>query len=177
LLQTYHIFGVIPILQPLGSLPLVTNFLLRFLQNRFDTQSVIANISAPILIAHSHDDDDIPIIHSQNLFDTLLEPMLPPLPFLPYSPSEINEFDWPAFQRVKDDRLARKSALVSVQELPGFGSVHTLLRKDTTVGDYYPFVFIESRWGGHNKIGLQDTIIDIIGKTFYSKNAANHGRV
>ncbi len=133
---------------------------------------LLQNISAPILIAHSHDDADIPILHSQNLFDTLLEPMLTPLPELPYSPAEMNEFDWPAFQRVKDDHLARKTALVSVQEVPGFGSVHRLHRSDAA-GEFHQVVFIETRWGGHNRIGLQDTVIDVTGKIFFSKTPVN----
>lgn len=128
------------------------------------------NISAPILIAHSHDDADIPIIHSQNLYDTLLEPLLPTLPALPYLPSDLKQFDWPAFERAKDDRLARKAALVATQEIPRFGSVHTFQKQGIT-GDFHPVTFVETQWGGHDRIGLQDTVIDIIGKAFFPKTS------
>lgn len=41
---------------------------------RYDTRAALANISCPVLVAHSPDDDIIPFHHGQRLYDAAAEP-------------------------------------------------------------------------------------------------------
>ncbi|KAI5122811.1 hypothetical protein M0805_000153 [Coniferiporia weirii] len=162
LLYDYHLFGFIPVLQPLRPFPPMQSFLSQFLVTEFKTMSILHSIKAPILLAHSQDDREIPHVHSQSLFNELLDPLLPPVPDLPDS-SELQTYNWTAYRNAKEARLSRKAELVQTRNISGFGSVHQLVR----TGDTGDVMYVESLWGGHDRIGLQESLIDLIGTVFF----------
>lgn len=131
------------------------------LTHEYDTLSVIRDIHVPVLIAHSQDDMDIPYQHSRTLLDHLLDPHLPAALSLPntpdvrYTPEEYNAF----IDAEKARRLAR-SKLVRKAEVPSFGTIEEF---DGPAGKV---VYVETFWGQHNEVGLQEGVQDIIGSTF-----------
>ncbi|KAL5501582.1 hypothetical protein ACEPAH_8842 [Sanghuangporus vaninii] len=163
LLPEYRLFSAIPVLQPLEIFPPLQEFFANFLVTNFNTSETLPTIKAPILLAHSKDDFVVPYAHSRTLFDRFLEEFLPPVPSLPSSHSDMRTFDWTAFKTANDERLARKSALVNRQEIPGFAIVHRLNRTNNS-GEV---IFVEASYGGHERIGLQDSLIDFLYSTFF----------
>ncbi|EJF61006.1 alpha/beta-hydrolase [Dichomitus squalens LYAD-421 SS1] len=160
LVQTYDIQGV-PILQPLQTFPLGRKLLQRLVQHEFDTLSTIKDINVPVLLAHSQDDMEIPVHHSRTLLDKLLDPhlpmalSLPPNPDVTYTKEEYTEF-------LENQKLrnARRSELVRRVEIPSFGTVEEF---DGTAGKV---VYVETFWGAHNMVGLQEGVQDVIASTF-----------
>ncbi|GAA5981631.1 hypothetical protein JCM5350_008056 [Sporobolomyces pararoseus] len=76
LLETYKLGNWIPLVSPLKRFPWLFNRLLKLLRTRFDTKSIISNVTCPILLVHAQDDPVIPYSHSKTLSDHLLEPLL-----------------------------------------------------------------------------------------------------
>ncbi|KAI0345650.1 alpha/beta-hydrolase [Trametopsis cervina] len=162
LIETFSIFGI-PVLQPLQTFPLGLKLLRRALNHEFDTLSVIQDFNAPTLIAHSQGDFDIPHSHSQTLIDRLLDPLLPAvtvqLPSAPGSP--FSSEDFAAFAKARDDRLAARSALTRKTEIPSFGVVEEF------EGHKAPrVVYVETFWGSHARVGVQEGVHDEMGKLF-----------
>lgn len=122
------------------------------------------NIKAPIILAHSLDDLVIPSSHSHKLFEAMLDPLLPTVPTPPSGILELSSFDWTSHNEAQEKRRARRSELVHVQEVEEFGTVR---RFATTHG--YDFVFVETRWGSHDRVGLQETVMDIVDAVFFRK--------
>ena len=117
-------------------------------------------MKAPIYIVHSQDDFEIPYFHSQNLFESLLEPFLPPAPTAPTSPSELNKFDWAAFNDAAEARRVRRAAVVEKSSIDGFAKVQKLVRsKEKGVG---LVVYVEALYGGHDRLGLQESLLDYL---------------
>ncbi|KAL5520101.1 hypothetical protein ACEPAG_1761 [Sanghuangporus baumii] len=163
LLPEYRLFSAIPVLQPLEFFPPLQELFAKFLVTKFNTSETLPTIKATILLAHSKDDFDVPHAHSRTLFESFLEELLPPAPSLPSSHSDMKTFDWIAFKTASDERLARKLALVDRQEIPGFAIVHRLNR----TSDSGEVIFVEASYGGHNRIGTQDSLIDLLQFTFF----------
>ncbi|KAL5482707.1 hypothetical protein ACEPAI_9301 [Sanghuangporus weigelae] len=163
LLPEYRIFSAIPVLQPLEFFPPLQDLFARFLVTKFNTSETLPTIKAPILLAHSKDDFAVPHAHSRTLFESFLEEFLPPAPSLPNSHSDMRTLDWTAFKTANDERLARKSALVDRQEIPGFAIVHRLNRTN----DSGEVIFVEASHGGHNRIGIQDSLLDLLHFAFF----------
>lgn len=114
-------------------------------------------IKAPIMLAHSHDDFDIPYFHSQNLFNALLDPLLPPLPALPSSLVEMTSADWSKHNEVLEKRRSRRAQIVATQEVENFGKITKFERESGSA-----VVFVETNWGGHNRIGIQESVMDVM---------------
>ena len=127
----------------------------------FDTLAIIRDINVPVLLAHSQDDLDIPYEHSRTLLDTLLDPHLPLAFSLPDSPSIIpSSEEYAAFLDAQKQRRAARSELVRKVEVPSFGTIEEF---DGSAGKV---VYVETFWGKHNEVGLQEGVQDVIASTF-----------
>lgn len=124
-------------------------------------------INAPVFIAHAQDDADIPHTHSQNLFNVLLDPLLPLLPQAPILPSEYQNFDWDAHRSAIQKRNERRNELLHTQNITGFGTVQSFARTLKEGSESAEVVYVEALWGGHDRVGLQQTLIDILGSVFF----------
>ncbi|EJC98093.1 alpha/beta-hydrolase [Fomitiporia mediterranea MF3/22] len=158
LLYDYHLFGLIPILQPLNFYPPLQDFFAKYLITHFNSSQTLPTIKSRILLVHSKDDVEIPHSHSQSLFDGIVDQFLPILPALPESTSELQGFDWAGFEAAKKERQTSRDALVRKQEIPGFATVHRLHRP----GEFGEVLFVEAEYGGHDRVGLQESLIDLI---------------
>ncbi|RDX46552.1 alpha/beta-hydrolase [Lentinus brumalis] len=160
LVETYSIGGV-PILQPLQTFPIGRKLIKRLLRQEFNTLSVIQDINVPVLIAHSQDDMEIPYHHSRTLLDKLLDPHLPEAISLPASPDVLlTKEEYTAYLEAEKQRRAVRSGLVRKTELPTFGTIEEF---DGTAGKV---VYVETFWGKHNEVGLQEGVQDVIASTF-----------
>ena len=83
------------------------------------------------------------------------------MPSIPSKISELSKFDWPAHQRLVAERASQREHHVLSQVIEKFGTIRRFRR---TSG--HDVVFVESKYGGHDKIGLQGTVIDVIGAFF-----------
>ncbi|KAI0088489.1 Alpha/Beta hydrolase protein [Irpex rosettiformis] len=158
LIETYAILGV-PILQPVQAFSAGRKFLQDWLSVEFDTLSVIQEFNAPTLIAHSHDDDDIPYEHSRTLIDKLLDPLLPVLASA--TDSSLSPEDFAAFTKAQGDRRDAKNALVRKTDIPNFGTVEEFNGQNAP-----KVVYVECFWGKHIDVGMQEGVQDEIGKLF-----------
>lgn len=118
------------------------------------------------MLTHSLNDAEIPCSHSQSLFNKLLEPYLPPLIPPPTSLNEINSFDWEASKLALEDRRAQRDAIVSTRTIANFGTVTQFMRGSDWYGPR-EVVHVEGMWGGHDRIGIQETVIDLIDSVFF----------
>ncbi|RPD56145.1 alpha/beta-hydrolase [Lentinus tigrinus ALCF2SS1-7] len=160
LVETYSIRGI-PILQPLQSFSFGRKLIKTLLRHEFDTLSVIQDINVPVLIAHSQDDMDIPYHHARTLLDKLLDPHLPEAISLPATPDVLlTQEEYKAYLDAEKERRAARSELVRKTELPSFGTIEEF---DGTAGKV---VYVETFWGKHNEVGLQEGIQDVIASTF-----------
>jgi len=116
----------------------ITDLYKSFLLARFDTLSIISasvavdfslyhflthynqRIKVPLLILHAENDWDIPHQHSDMLFDTLLEPYLPPLQNTTAWPDE----DWTEYERQTMIREKVRETLVTRTHIQNFGVVN-----------------------------------------------------
>jgi len=76
LIDEYYLFGFLPLLKPLRSIPQASDIITRSLVHRYDTLRLVPAIKSSILIAHAENDWDIPHSHSSALFDAFLETIL-----------------------------------------------------------------------------------------------------
>ncbi|KAB5591360.1 Monoacylglycerol lipase ABHD12 [Ceratobasidium theobromae] len=158
LLETYNFGGKLPVLQPLQRFRFLFGIIIKFLRHRFDTLSIINDITCPITIIHATDDWDIPVAHSKSLFDSLLEPFLPS--YL-VDPKDVltGKTSHEELLQVLQNRKARREELVATMEVNGLGTISSFSRDDNkgTV------TFLQSTWGEHNAIGHIEGVIDVIG--------------
>lgn len=74
--------------------------------------------------------------------------------------------DWNAHNDAISKRRATRDAIVHTQIIDKFGEILRFRRPEGQ-----EVVFVETMWGGHNLIGLQDSVVDIIGTLFgYSQS-------
>ncbi|KAJ7242868.1 Alpha/Beta hydrolase protein [Mycena haematopus] len=160
LLETYSVLGVVPLIKPLAMVPWVAKMVLSTVVNTFQTDTLVLRIKGPVLIAHAENDWEIPYSHSQALFDAFLDPLLPATPQLPVNAAALGHEEWSVFM----DRLAKRKDLrekiVTTVELRNFGTVHEFMESGRKV------VFVHTLAGGHDYIGVQEGVHDIIGRTF-----------
>ncbi|KAH9021716.1 Alpha/Beta hydrolase protein [Lactarius pseudohatsudake] len=152
LLDTYYIAGLIPLLAPLRIFPFVSNFVKRFLVHRFDSLSKIVSLKVPLLIVHSEDDWDIPHVHSETLFDAFLEPHLPTLPEFTAAMAGASEEVAERMTALAQERAALRTELVAVRDMARVGRAEV--------------VFLRTRWGGHERIGLVEGVQDYMAEMF-----------
>lgn len=183
LVETYSIQGI-PILQPLQSfafgrseclLPTSREMrtiadaksaveLIKWLvQHEFNTLDIVKDIKVPVLLAHSQDDMDIPYHHSRTLLDQLLDPHLPSgsIALPPLGTGALTAEEYAIFVEVQKQRRTARSELVRKVEVPTFGTIEEF---DGTAGKV---VYVETFWGKHNEVGLQEGVQDIIASTFH----------
>lgn len=117
ILQTYTSHSFLPGLIPCLSFRQVfaVDFFLHYVLTHH-TQRV----KVPLLILHAENDWDIPHQHSDMLFDTLLEPYLPPLQNTTVWPDE----DWTEYERQTMLREKVRKTLVTRTHVQKFGVVH-----------------------------------------------------
>ncbi|KAF9485881.1 alpha/beta-hydrolase [Pholiota conissans] len=158
-LETYNMFGFIPLMKPISIIPGAAQIVKRALVHRFDTLQVVPNITASVLIAHAENDWDIPDSHSDVLFHAFLEPHLPPLS-LPTNPFSVTPEEWELISSQRHLRAAKRRDFVESYVLPNFGRVDSFAEGKRRV------VLVKTLAGGHDYLGVQEGLVDIIGKTF-----------
>ncbi|KAI9450805.1 Alpha/Beta hydrolase protein [Lactarius psammicola] len=169
LLDTYYIMGLVPLLAPLRIFPFMSsesplyNFVKRFLVHRFDSLSKIVGLKVPLLIVHAEDDWDIPHEHSSTLFDAFLEPHLPALPEITAAMAGASEEVAERMTTLAQERTALRSELVAVRDLARLGRAEVFARSAA----HGEVVFLRTRWGGHDRVGLVEGVQDYMAEMFH----------
>ncbi|GLB38272.1 putative serine aminopeptidase, S33 [Lyophyllum shimeji] len=157
-LNTYHIFGTVPLMKPLAMIPNASKLVTWALTHKFDSLSAVPRIKSPVLIAHAQNDWDIPCTHSQVLFDAFLEPYLPPVS-LPQGLT-LTKDAWTKFSEQREARSSKRSEIVTTRELPNFGTVQQFERDGRKV------LFVKTLAGGHDYLGIQEGVQDFVRTAF-----------
>ncbi|THH20634.1 hypothetical protein EW146_g750 [Bondarzewia mesenterica] len=150
LMDTYFVFGVLPLLAPLKSLPFVPTLYKRLLNHRFDTVEKITALNTPILLVHAEDDWDIPYTHSETLFGAFVEPHLPQLP--PLGEAGEAQSQMPVYQQ----RAEMRAKLITQREMYRLGVLQAFADNTTDV------VFLKTKWGGHDTVGLLEGVQELM---------------
>ena len=105
---------------------------------------------------------EIPHSHSQTLIDHLLDPLLPASTVkLPSSPgSHLTTDEFLVFRKEQEARSQRRGEIVRKTEVPNFGVVEEFK------GIQVPVVYVETFWGAHAFILLQEGVQDQMAKLF-----------
>ncbi|CCL99465.1 uncharacterized protein FIBRA_01483 [Fibroporia radiculosa] len=160
LVQTYAIFGV-PLLQPLQTFAWGRKLLQHLIHEEYDTLSLIRDINTPTLIVHATSDIEISHSHSRTLLDHLLDPLLPPSVSLPNAPGiPVSDELFSAFIEGQAKRRDARTALVRRVDVPNFGSIEEF------DGPFGSVTYVETLWGEHDKVGLQEGVQDVIASMF-----------
>lgn len=161
LIETYAILHV-PILRPLQMSSWGIRLMKYLVRHEFDTLAAIEGFHAPTLIAHSQADEVIPHAHSQTLIDALLAPLLPRLAAAPSPDAEASlaPEELLALRKQQEEHGARRGAIVKTTEIPRFGTVEEFK------GLRAPVVYVETFWGAHARIGLQEGVQDEMARLF-----------
>ena len=112
-----------------------------------------------MLIAHAEDDWDIPDAHSDVLFQAFLEPHLPEL----HMPKNVYDIRPEEMKVMAVQRSARKEVrdkLLVEETIAGFGKTATFTDDGRTV------TLVKTLYGGHDYLGVQEGLQDIIGRKF-----------
>ena len=121
-------------------------------------------MKVPLLIVHAEDDWDIPYKHSQAIFDAFLEPHLPALSEITVpmagSPEEVAQ----CIATLDQERAALWSERVAVHDMARLGHAEVFAREDRAQGDV---VFLRTRWGGHDRVGLVEGVQDYMAEMFH----------
>lgn len=119
------------------------------------------------MFVHSNDDFDIPVVHSQTLYEALLESHLPPIP---YNEEDIRRQKAPfaemmdAVKRANVERAGVREQVETVLDLGKVGKVMSFTRPQLQGGR--SATFINTNFGGHNMIIIQETVMDVVRDTF-----------
>ncbi|CAK5270210.1 unnamed protein product [Mycena citricolor] len=175
--ETYSMLGIFPLIRPLASIPRATEFLMKRLIHKFDTDKLVPRMKGQIIIAHAgecgsrhpgtgsqdrptENDWDIPYTHSEALFTAFLDPHLPQMIALPPHLASLSQEQWSEFTSRAAERREAREALVSTTEIPKFGTLHKFNDGKRTV------THVQTLHGGHDYVGIQEGVSDIIGQTF-----------
>ncbi|KIY53537.1 alpha/beta-hydrolase [Fistulina hepatica ATCC 64428] len=170
LLETYQFLGVVPLLGPLHALPFVPKLVAMILRHQFDTISLVPKFTTDIIIASSDTDIEIPASHAEALFDAFIAPHLPPEQTppagctqhtTPCSPLRCR-LDWKRFIDEVAMRKQMRADLVHTTEILRFGTMSVFI--DDAVANR-KVLYVRTHVGGHNEVGLQEGLQDIIGST------------
>jgi len=112
-----------------------------------------------VLIGHAENDWDIPHTHSDVLFDAFLEPHLPSV-ITPENPFTLTQADWGVITEQRQSRKTKREAIVKSTTVDHFGRVDKFLDGDRKI------MLVKTLVGGHDYLGVQEGLVDIIGKTF-----------
>ena len=105
---------------------------------------------------------EIPHSHSQTLIDQLLDPLLPELTVkLPSTPGvHLTPEEFLAFRKEQEARSAKRGEIVRKTEVPRFGIVEEFR------GLQVPVVYVETFWGNHVTVALQEGVLDHMAELF-----------
>ena len=118
------------------------------------------NITATsVLIAHAENDWDIPDSHSDILFQAFLERQLPPLD-IPSNVLAMSKEDWTLVEGQQRARQNKRNEILKSTTLANFGRI------DEFSEDGRKVVLVKTLAGGHDYLGVQEGLQDIIGRTF-----------
>ena len=107
------------------------------------------------------DDWDIPYTHSITLFERLLDPLLPPSPNLPDHPASWTLDEWSSFVAAQNERKSKRFEIVTRSNTTNFGYTETFQLESGS-----PVTLLITHWGGHNNVGSQEGVQDVIRKRF-----------
>ncbi|KAJ7644307.1 alpha beta-hydrolase [Roridomyces roridus] len=158
ILETYSILGVLPLMRPIVTNPFAAKLVKPYLLHTFDTESRVPRIKGQVLIAHSEDDWEIPYTHGEALFNTFLEPLLPSPP-TEFS-AVLTQEQQAIFNSTVAKRQEAREKLLTTVDLHNFGSVREFMDGERKV------VFVKSLAGGHDYLGVQEGVQDVIGRNF-----------
>ncbi|KAH8824814.1 Alpha/Beta hydrolase protein [Flagelloscypha sp. PMI_526] len=171
--KTYHILGLLPLVKPLHMIPYAASYVTNSVIHKFNTQLLLPNTTTPLIIAHANNDFDIPYTHSEILFNTLLDPYLPPIPDVPpvatlgQGPGGIDN-NWASFSKALAERNTMKEQLVRKTDIRGLGTIEEFYapfpEPPTINGRMIRLVLTER--GKHDSIGLEEGLQDVIGRSF-----------
>jgi abhydrolase domain-containing protein 12 len=119
----------------------------------------LQNITASVLIAHAENDWDIPDTHSDRLFQAFLEPHLPSVNY-PDNPLKTTQAEWDVVVEQQTLRNAKRSEILKSAYLQNFGRIDEFSEVGRNV------VLVKTLAGGHDYLGVQEGLLDIIGKNF-----------
>ncbi|KAF8816450.1 alpha/beta-hydrolase [Phlegmacium glaucopus] len=160
-LHTYNMFGFIPLMKPLAVIPGAVGLIQRALMDNFDTLQAVPNITASsVLIAHAENDWEIPDSHSDVLFQAFLERQLPPLD-MPNNVFSMSKQDWEIVEGQQKARRQKRNEILTSTTLANFGRVDEFSENGRKV------VLVKTLAGGHDYLGIQEGLQDIIGRTFF----------
>lgn len=106
----------------------------------------------PLLLAHAENDGTIPHSHSQTLFDAFLEEHLPRLPDNATTTTGASD-------ALFEERQTLRRELVATSDIGRVGHVEVFSRDQNVV-------FLRTRWGGHDNVGLAEGVQDYIAEMF-----------
>ncbi|EJU03320.1 alpha/beta-hydrolase [Dacryopinax primogenitus] len=160
LLSTYTIFKFIPLIRPLRLFPGLEKWYLSHLIDRFDSYKALRGISSPVLLMHAKNDQDIPYSHSVHLFDSLMEPLLPPRPFSEVQEQSMSEGEKADWERNDRERRELRRSLVNEASVPGFATIRSFERTEGKG----PVFFLNTLYGGHNLVSAHEGAMDVMGR-------------
>lgn len=153
--DTYCVFGFLPVMLPLTMVPGAAELFKSSLRHEFNTLSIISRVKVPLLILHSENDWDIPHWHSDALFDSLLEPYLTPLAALPHNVTLWSNEEWSEYEGQMTLRDRERESLVTRTHIHNFGVMHEFESSGKKI------VLVKALTGWHEPgtiEGVQDTI-------------------
>lgn len=115
----------------------------------------------PVVIAHAEDDWDIPDSHSDALFGAFLEGELPGLK-LPAVPIHASKEDLALLSSSIEARREVRGHIVRRTQMGGFGYVEKFWDESHERN----VVLVKAMYGGHDHIGAQEGVQDVIGQMF-----------
>lgn len=110
----------------------------------------------PLLIAHGTNDNDVPHSHSRTLVDRLLDSVIPtydesiPLDPEPVIPTPVDMVT----------RQELRQSIVNKTEVPNFGVIEEFEGRGGKI------VYVETKWGRHNDVALQEGVQDAMARLF-----------
>lgn len=118
-------------------------------------------MNVPIFIAHSTSDVDIHHSHARTLVEQLLNPILPPSISFPNTPgTTLTKDELDTYRQSLAKRKEARALLVKKTEIDRLG----LIEEFEVRG--HKITYVESHWGGHNLVGLQEGVQDEMARMF-----------
>ena len=93
------------------------------------------------------------------LFQAFLEPHLPSVNY-PYNPFTTTREEWDVVIKQQSLRNARRGEILKSTPLQNFGRIDEFTRDGRKV------VLVKTLAGGHDYLGVQEGLVDVIGKNF-----------
>jgi len=162
LIDEYYLFGFLPLLKPLSTIPFAPELVTWALVHRFDTLTLVPDIKSSVLIAHADNDWDIPSSHASTLFNAFLTP------YLPTSENSLSHnTDWNNYTSHENIIYTpKRSDIVSTTLIEGYGVY------EETNDDFIGMEGLERKVAllriesGHHDIGRMEGVQDTVGRMF-----------